>query len=299
MVDRRASIGLFAWMLASGCGGGSSGGDGGELVLPAQAVTRLDGELHLHQFPRGAHAWAAFVADSVPLGDVHSDQLVELDTAPTAAAGDCTLYLAPTCAPPCNATSWCSAANTCTALVPLTYVDGGEVDVTGSSIVPTIRMWFTTATSTYDADPKPGTALLFAGGELLQVSGGQGDYRLRGILHAPNPVIVMEPDLTVDVHFPNSGSMDIVWQGDAAQEMVLSISVSRSDGSFGLIRCVMPDTGRLDGGVAASLLTALPPPPRSVRFELERDDEEILKTVKPGVGILAHAGFSTWKNWDE
>ncbi|HZU83373.1 MAG TPA: hypothetical protein VE987_10675, partial [Polyangiaceae bacterium] len=75
---------LLLCMGLAGCGGA-----GDDLALPTAPITRLDGELHLHEFPAGAHAWAGFIAGAVPLVDVHSDQLVELDTAPTAADGAC------------------------------------------------------------------------------------------------------------------------------------------------------------------------------------------------------------------
>ena len=78
--------------------------------------------------------------------------------------------------------------------------------------------------------------------------------------------------------------------------MILTLSASTPT-VYGSIRCVTADIGSLD--VPASLMQALPPPPRTTRLELERDDQRVLKTITPTVGILAHAAFSTWENGKE
>jgi hypothetical protein len=279
---------LWLAALVAGCGGS-------DFTLPAEPVTQLVGELHLHQFPLGAHGWVAFVSDPVPLLDVHSDQLVVFETAPTQMEGVCTLYVTPTCTPECAYDQYCYAPGDCRALVPVQYVDGGEVDIVGSRIVPEIRMWWDPSVASYDTYPMPGSALLFAGSEELHVDGGTGDYRLRGTLLAPALVDVLAPDLTQPLRLDGSAPLDVRWTPDTATQMVLTLSAS-SDGLGGaaIIRCVTSDTGTMT--VPASLLAALPPSPRHERFELERDQQTNIKTVRPGMGLLAHAAHSVWRN---
>ena len=71
----------------------------------ATTITRLVGEIHLHQFPLGSHAWAAFLAEPIPTDRTVGDQLVAYEPAPTRVEGPCTLYVQPTCTPRC-ATCW-------------------------------------------------------------------------------------------------------------------------------------------------------------------------------------------------
>src|SRR3954464_8777277 len=52
-------------------------------ALPDVPITRFVGELHLHQFPAGAHAGAAFASEPVALSDVNGDELHVLWTTPT------------------------------------------------------------------------------------------------------------------------------------------------------------------------------------------------------------------------
>ena len=54
-------------------------------------VTSIIGEIHLHQFPSGGHAWAEFLDTALPVSDVRGDSITEVDTAPTMADGPCTL----------------------------------------------------------------------------------------------------------------------------------------------------------------------------------------------------------------
>lgn len=276
----------------AGCGAPAPPPDD-PLALPAAPVTRLAGELHLHQFPLGAHAWAAFLEFPIDAHSVHNDQLVELDTAPAATDGTCTLYPRPDCTPACPGDNYCSANQKCSPIPLFQYIDGGPLTITGSRLAPTIRLWFASEASGYGADPPPGLAPLFQGGETLSVRGGTGPTQLRGTLNAPRPVQLIAPDPAADLHLPRA-AFSVRWTPENAALMVLTISASHDDGSYAWIRCVTADTGTLD--VPASLMNALPPPPRAIRIELERDDERVLKTITPGLGILAHAAFSAWKN---
>jgi hypothetical protein len=290
----------------AGCGaapGAEAAVDAGPSVaLPRDPVTSLIGELHLHEFPLGGHAWAAFIDTPVPVAGVSSDQLVVLDTAPTATAGSCILFGSPVCHTDCGPSAFCYAPDTCRPFTPLKYLDGGAIDITGSRLHPRIHLWYTDADTGYASDPPPGADLLFAGGELLRVDGGAGATRLAGVIPAPEPVVVRAPDLTAPLHIPTSTPLDVRWDASGAAEVVILISVSRQggaagEGDYATIRCVGPDGG--EATVPASLLAALPPPPRSVRLEVERDNQLFLKTVTPGVGVLVHAAFSAWENGAE
>src|SRR5262249_54468751 len=114
---RRGTIGIMRaplpFVLAAilaGCGPATDGApdDAGALHLPLDPVTLFVGELHLHQFPAGGHAWAAFVGAPLPVADVHSDQLFSLETAVTASEGTCRLWRRPICDGGCPGGSYCA-----------------------------------------------------------------------------------------------------------------------------------------------------------------------------------------------
>jgi hypothetical protein len=44
--------------------------------------------------------------------------------------------------------------------------------------------------------------------------------------------------------------------------------------------------------VPEPLIARLPPPPRSMSLEVERDEERILPTARAGAGLLVHAAHS-------
>jgi hypothetical protein len=261
-------------------------------LLPDDPVTSLVGELHLHQFPLGSHAWAAFIAEALPTSAVRDDQLIQLDQVPTATAGLCTLWRRPVCTPACQGGAYCAGTDLCRTVPPVLYVDGGPIAIRGSLLQPLISLVFTAADTGYQSTPPPGRALLFGGGEVLDVEGGQGPYRLAGALPAPTWLSVSQPDLGAPLHVPTTGPLELRWDAGTAALVVILVNASRSDGDYGVIRCVGPDSG--SATVPAELLAGLPSPPRDNRIEIERDNELILKTVTPGVGIYTHAAFSAW-----
>ena len=262
------------------------------------AVTKLVGEIHLHQFPLGSHAWAAFLAEPVPTDRTVGDQLVAYEPAPTLVDGPCTLYVQPTCTPRCGADTICLAHDVCTPLRPVRYIDGGDVDVTGSSLHDRIHMFFVDARGPYDADPAPGRGQLFAGGERLEVRGGRGDLAFGGVLAAPQAVRVTDPDLARDLRLPPDAPLTLAWDSDRSLQIVVLISVSSSvDGRAADIRCSTSDTGGLT--IPRAMIAALPPPPRDERLEIERNDERTFSTGRPGVGVIVHVAQSTWKNGTE
>jgi hypothetical protein len=284
--------------LALGLAAASCAGAPPDVPLPA-AVERLVGEVHLHQFPAGSHAWAGFPEAPVAVGDVHGDQLFEIDDPIAAAEGACVLFVQPSCAAGCAGASYCAAADRCAPLPHVVDVDGGEVDATGSSLQPAIRMWFAGADSTYASEPPPGPANLFAGGEELVVTDGTLGFAFRARVEAPAPMVVTSPDLTQpDVAL--SGALALRWTPGGADQVVVVLSDSAHDGEAAWVRCVTADLGELD--VPASLIGALPPAPRDLRIEVERDQERLVPVARDGasgLGVLLHASFTAWKNWSE
>lgn len=260
---------------------------------PPAAITLLAGEVHLHQFPLGGHAWAAFIDPPLPLSGVHGDSVTEIDTAPTLVDEACTLFVAPHCNPNCAGATYCSAPNTCAPLPTWTYIDAGEVDVTGSSLLPRIRL-SADATGTYVADPMPGKIQLYAGGELLTIGDTTATLAFSEQLPAPVPVAVTTPDLTAPLHVPSSGPLAFAWVTQHTDEMVVRVYVSSATAGSAYIRCDTTDTGALT--VGADLIAMLPPPPRTTRVEVERVEQRIVPTATPGVGVLVHAAQTSWEN---
>lgn len=258
-------------------------------------ITHLAGALFLHEFPASGHGTLNVVDEPISLAELDGREPFSLPYAPTERLGSCWLYLKPRCTPECAAGTLCTAPGRCTPVIPLRNLDLGEVRVTGSLTVPLIRLWFAAPEYSYNVDPAPGAAKLYAGGERLEVSGGRGPYALRGSWPAPVPVVVYEPAEEHPLHLPTSGPFAIRWEPAGASLMVVQLIASTADGAWGNIRCLVPDSGSFT--VPASLVSALPPPPRSVRYELERDEELLLPLqLGPGVGMLVHAAFTAWQN---
>ncbi len=260
-------------------------------------VTSLIGEIHLHQFPLGSHAWAGFLDKPLPLSRAHPDQLVEYEMPKTRVEGPCALYVQPSCVPGCGPRTYCSATDTCTAFEPLKYIDVGEVKVVGSTKVPTLRMFFDRSESTYQTEPPAGPIQLFAGGDQLSLEGGKDDYAFRGSIPSPPSVAVTAPDLTKDLRFPLDGPLKIDWVSEASLSMTIIITASAHDGPLAYIRCNTADVGSLT--VPASMMSALPRPPRDIRLEIERYEERTFPIARPGVGIFVNIAQSTWKNGTE
>ena len=73
-----------ALLLLGACGGGPAKAATEDPQLPGDSVTSVVGEIHLHQFPLGAHGWATFIEPPVPLAELHGAELVHLGHAESA-----------------------------------------------------------------------------------------------------------------------------------------------------------------------------------------------------------------------
>ncbi|GAC1352166.1 MAG: hypothetical protein NVSMB1_12330 [Polyangiales bacterium] len=257
-------------------------------------VRQLIGEIHLHQFPLGSHAWAGFLQSPVPLARTHPDQLIEYELPPSRREGPCTLYLEPTCKPMCLATSYCSATNVCAPFEPLHYVDAGAIEVLGSSVLPRLRLFFRGEDRTYDSEPLAGAIQLFKGNERLRLRGGRGEFAFDSTMQTPTAVTVTSPNLRNDLHLPLDDEFTVAWVSEQSLSMVVLITVARNDGPLGYIRCNTADVGSLV--VPRAMMVALPRPPRDTRLEVERYEERVFPTSRPGVGILVNIAQSTWES---
>jgi len=267
-----------------------AGGDAG-LVPSAPGVTALVGEVHLHQFPGGTHAWTAIVDRDIPPAFASKDSITEIDTVVSSQEGPCTLYTSPTCTPDCAGATYCFAPDSCQPLPEWPYIDGGEVDVTGSSVVPRIRMWWDTAAATYVSDPAPGGPELFAGGETLHLAGGTGDHAFTFDVPAPKPIALSTPDPMSDLHLV-PGALEVAWTSGIADSVEVIVVAQASTGAQGEIRCVTTDSGSLT--IPADLMNAIPPPPRQTSFQILRNNERIAPVARAGAGLFIHAGQTTW-----
>lgn len=261
----------------------------------AAGVTALVGEVHLHEFPAGGHAWASFVRDPVPLASALGGTLTEIDPAVTSVAGACALYVLPSCAA-CAASEYCLARDRCATLPEFHYVGAGAVAVTGSTVVPLIRIWPEGTDGAYVADPAPGAQRLFAGGETLAFRGGDGANAFVAELPAPGPVEVLAPDLVTDLRVPLDGAMDVRWAPPASDEVVVRVLVSSASASA-WIRCDTASATAIT--IPAELIASLPPPPRTTRLEVERIEQRVVPTARAGLGVLVHAAQTTWKNGND
>lgn len=269
-----------------------------DFLPPSTApVVAAVGELHLHQFPLGSHAWAAFVDAPVPLAQIAADELAVIQTKPTQVSSGCELYQPAHCSPACASNAFCEADGVCKSLPLAKYVDAGDVHVTGSATLPALRLFFDPASGSYASDPPPGATKLFDGGERLVVRGGHGRWSFEAAIPAPKAVVVTAPDLSLDLHLPLDAAFDVAWQSESASSIVVTINASRADGDYGYVRCATSDTGKLS--VPREMMAALPRPPRDIRLEVERQEQKAFPTATDGLGVIVHAAQSTWKNGAE
>jgi hypothetical protein len=202
---------------------------------------RVYGEVHIHQFPGGAHPAALFVPRAARLTEL-SDTLVP-DGEAAATVGRCRLYL-PQNGPAIDA------------------VDAGAVRVLGGSGIPQVVLQFLGAERGYQADSsftmhQP----VFAGGDILTFEGAE----FRGTLRAPRPLELVGPAEPF-----SSRDLQIRWRPGNGDRVLVTLAASRRDGAYAILKCAAADQA---GGLAlpASLMGKLPPPPRDLQLEVRRD----------------------------
>jgi hypothetical protein len=235
-----------------------------------------------------------FLDQPVGLDRVDGGSITDLLYAPTEVEGGCTLYELPRCATTCPTSAYCFAPDTCSPLPQIVEVDGGEIDVTGSTRTPTIRL-LSDASGNYQSVPPPGKQPLFAGGDDLTVADTAAGYAFSVVVPAPDAVALTSPDPTAPLHLPTSNALALAWQSAGSGSMFVRIYAGSADGTQSAsIRCQTSDTGSLV--VPADMIAALPAPPRSTRLEVERAELQIVATARAGVGVLLHASQTAWMN---
>jgi hypothetical protein len=252
-----------------------------------QEVTRVDGEVTLHEFDSGwTHAWAVFVDGGVPLDEVRYDSILSLPPTPFATVGACEVTRRPSCGGPCPG-GWCYADGECRIYPPRRYLDDGPlriINVAGGPVAD-VRLAFDAATGLYDSTPPPGAYLVFRGGESLSVS---LSGRWSTTLDAPERLALVSPGAPLRV--PTDGPLHFAWTaGEAELVEILLVVSSDSDGDWLQVRCRADDVGAFD--LPAEILAQAPPPPRSARVEVTRNAEDVVPT-RAGGGVLVHAGYT-------
>ncbi len=259
----------------------------------ARPVARLVGELHLHQFGPGAHAAGGFLAIPVPVELVRWNHIVWFDPPPTLRLGGCALTVEPVCDGVCPDGMICVSDQHCGPIEPVRYVDGGDIDATGSTISPRIHLWWDAAAMGYRSDPEPGRQLLYSANDRLQVHGGRGEFEFRTTLIGPPVVDLTEPSADAPLHVPVTSDWTIRWRAESGPIMTILVAAS-GGGRSAYVRCVATDSGEFV--IPARLLAGLPPPPRWTRIEVDRSAEQIVPTAGDGSGVLVHATQTAWRN---
>ncbi|HZS41467.1 MAG TPA: hypothetical protein VFF06_31775 [Polyangia bacterium] len=259
MNHRPLAPSLVIAALAAGCGSGA----------PAQQQNAsLFGEVHVHGFPGGAHPGALFIARGVPASQADGDSL--FPTVPARSDGACKLTLStdPRDAP------W----------PPL--VGAGNVRISGGGQVPELELVFDASTSTYrPSPPLPAGRGIFDGGELLTITAPGGDAPgFSGTIAAPMPIAV-----TSGLEPPDGADVIVTWVPDHAERIDAALLASTSDGRWAMVECTAPDEG---GSLTmpASLLAAMPAPPRDLELDVSRDRLGVAR-AQSGAGVLVHAGY--------
>jgi hypothetical protein len=266
----RRLVGLAAVLAGASCGGRAPSAN-----QPGGDVSALYGEVHVHQFPGGVHPAALFLAQAVPAAPVSGDSVLETAALPSRTDGPCTLTLPSTCAPPCG--------------MPPSLVSGGAVHVRGGRGDADVTLAYDAPSQNYAAAPPIARGgSIFAGGELLAVSGdGAQAAAFAGSIRTPVPLALTSPAAPLAA----ANGVTVAWTPDQSDRVAISLVASTSDGRFAVLQCFVADApGRFE--LPASLLAALPAPPRDLQLEVSRDWIARVPSVNAGEGVLAHAGFA-------
>jgi hypothetical protein len=234
---------------------------------------QIVGEVHIHGFANGFHSAATFVARGTPEAQVRGVSILP-EGAYVRRDGPCALATSTYGTPP----------------VMPTPLDAGPLQILGGKGVPRLELAFDSGQHTYLSPSLPQlNSALFVGGESLTVAGGGhgGIPSFRGVLDAPRPLILTAPtQLQV-----GPDPFVVSWQPDRANLVELALIASTSDGRWSLVKCQAEDSaGQLV--FPASLLAALPSPPRDLQLAVSRDTVVHAITSHEEAGVLLHASFA-------
>lgn len=237
-------------------------------------------EVHIHQYGDGSHVAAGFGDHAVQLHPELDEQLVQYAYPPIAHDGVCDTYSIHRCDPACDGThQWCSDTNVCSEYVPLRYVDGGPVVVTGSSLAPKITLTFDAKANYYRSD-RPIELEAFAPGDHLAVDVG-GRFGFHADAIAPEDPILVEPSGSFSLGAPDA--FFVSWKGHG-ERITVRLTANTKSGETVWISCTDDDHGSLV--IPSSMIEKLPPPPRDLRLEVVRFDREIVQLAVAGRAVV-------------
>jgi hypothetical protein len=243
----------------------------GLLGCGSPAVGRLFGEVHVHQFPGGVHPAALFLREAVDARLVSYDSVLPSAENVARSDGACRLIVPGLCAPPCG--------------VDPAVVNDGNVRIDGGRGVPSVTMTWQGSTLYVPSPPLPPGASIFEGGETLEIS-ADGARAFSVAIRAPLPVVLTAP---ATLSAPPDG-LTVSWIPDRATRMQLSL-VASAGNSYALVRCEAADElGRF--AIPASMMSALPPPPRDLELEASRDELVRAPSRADGQGVQLHAAYA-------
>jgi hypothetical protein len=276
---------LLVAALATSCASKGAGS-----VEPASKDPGVVAEVHVHQYGDGSHVAAGFSERAVALHPELDEQLVQYAYAPIAHEGVCDTYSIHRCEPACDGThQWCSATNVCTEYVPLHFVDGGPVVVTGSSLAPKITLTFDPKANYYRSD-RPIELEAFAAGDRLAIDVG-GRYAFHAIATAPDDPVLVEPSGSFSLGAPDA--FYVAWKGKG-ERVTVRLTANTKSGDSVWISCTTEDSGSLV--IPRSMIARLPPAPRDLRLEVVRFDREIVPLATPGEQAVVYVGSTRFVN---
>lgn len=259
---------LLCVVLGGGCGRPANGAMSG-------TPQSLYGEVHVHGFDGGSHPSALFVAAATPAARVDGDDIVAEPPA-DAVAGTCRLTL--------------GSCSRCPTQPPA--IDGGTVHITGGRGIGDVELRFTDGI--YLPVQQIG-AVIFDGGETLTFDGdGATAPAFHGTLLAPAPLMMRVPPASRI----GAGDFVVGWVPDVSTRIDITLVASTSDGRIAIVECTADDAAG-QTALPASLLSAMPPPPRDLQLLVSRDIIAFQPSVERGLGVVTHAGFETVLRWHE
>jgi hypothetical protein len=253
---------------AAACGSGAS-----------PPVSRLYGEVHLHEFPGGTHPGALFVDEPVARATVRGDSVLPPTMAPSARAGACELVESgAACPAPCR---------------PPAFADAGRVRIDGTRVPVELALDRESA-SYLPTVPLAAGTLLFDGGEELIVRGdGAGAPGFAGEVRAPMPLTLRGP-----MPLTAADGVLVSWAPDRSTAITITLVASTTDGRFAIVTCGAADA---DGAlrVPDELIARLPAPPRDLQLQVSRDQIAYAPATVAGEGVVLHAGYAVTESAHE
>lgn len=241
-----------------GCGGGS-------------AITSRTGEVHIHQYPTGAHIEALFVDPPTPIEETDFDSTLPVRNPPILNDGDCRTYKIGGCS-----SGDCRAPE---------LVDGGRVRIEG--LPQAVDMSFLPQFGSY-SDPVVDDGMFLRAGMVAKVTGLGGGRvpPFESQIDVPTPIV---PTSTLESGI--ASGLEVSWTpaGDGSRVKLL-LNVVPASGDGGTITCYVDEAlGRYRLPDAAIAL--LPPPPHTLQLEVNRY-RLVEVPIGAGGSIVMHSGFA-------